>query len=39
MKQPHFLHVDTNSQKLKPDEIFFWVGMVKNESCQSGHGI
>ena len=23
MKQPHFLHVDTNSQKLKVDQRFF----------------
>ena len=28
MKQPHFLHVDTNSQKLKVDRKFF-VDMVK----------
>ena len=23
MKQPHFLHVDTNSQKLKVDQKYF----------------
>ena len=23
MKQPHFLHVDTNSQKIKADQILF----------------
>ena len=26
MKQPHFLHVNTNLQKLKVDQIFFLVG-------------
>ena len=30
MKQPHFLHVDTNSQKLKGDEnIFGWAWSKK----------
>ena len=29
MKQPQFVHVDTNSQKLKFIENF-WLGMVKN---------
>ena len=31
MKQPHFLHVDTNSQKLKVDRKVFgwaWLKMV-----------
>ena len=31
MKQPPILHVDTDSQKLKAYQIFFWVGVVKNE--------
>ena len=33
MKQLHFLHVDTNSQKLM--KIFWW-GMFKNECGQYG---
>ena len=36
MKQPHFLHVDTNSQKFKVDPNFFWLGIVKNRCGQSG---
>ena len=36
MKQPNSLHVDTNSQKLKVDQNFFWLGMIKNGCCQSG---
>ena len=32
------MQVDTDSQKLKADQGFFWVGMVKNGSGQSGHG-
>ena len=36
MKQPHFLHVDTNSQKLKVDQKFFLLFMVKNGCDQSG---
>ena len=38
MKQPHFLHVDTNSQKLKLLRKFFCFGVVKIECGQSGHG-
>ena len=33
-----FLHVDTNSHKLKVDKFFF-VGMVKNECGHFGHRI
>ena len=29
MKQPHVLHVDINSQKLKVSQNFFWLNMVK----------
>ena len=36
MKQPHFLHVDTNLQKLKVYQKFLWLGMVKNRCGQSG---
>ena len=32
------MHDDAISQKLKGAQIFFWVGMVKNRSGQSGHG-
>ena len=31
------MYVDTDSQKLKADQKFFGVGMVKNECGQSGH--
>ena len=34
MNQPHFLHVDTNPQKLKADRKF-GLGMVKNGCDQS----
>ena len=37
VKQPHFLHVDTNLQTLI-DLNFFWSDMVKNECDQSGLG-
>ena len=30
MKQHEFLPGDTNSQKLKVDRKFFWLGMVNN---------
>ena len=33
-----FLHVSTDSQKLKADQFFFLVWMVKNACGQSGHG-
>ena len=33
MKQPYFLHVDANSQKLKVDPR--WLGIVKNRFDQS----
>ena len=33
MKQPHFLHVDTNSQS---SSKIFWLGMVKSRYGQSG---
>ena len=36
MKQRNSLHVDSNSQKLKVDQFFFWLGMVKNDCVQSG---
>ena len=32
------MHVDTWSQKLKADQKFFWVCMVKIRFGQSGHG-
>ena len=35
MKQPHFLHADTNPQKLKVDGNCFWSGIVKNGCGQS----
>ena len=34
MKERNSLHVDTNSQKLIVDKIFFWLSMVKNRSGQ-----
>ena len=37
MKWRDFLHVDTNSHKLKLDQKN-WVGMVKNGCSPSGHG-
>ena len=37
MKQPDFLHVDTNSNKLKVDQNFFLVGVVKYGCVQSGY--
>ena len=37
MKEPYFLHVDTNCYKLKVDQKNFWLGMVKNGFGQSGH--
>ena len=33
-----FLHVDTDSQKLKAHQNIFWVVMVKIGCGQSGHG-
>ena len=36
MKQPHFLHVDTNSQELKDAWSFFKVGIVENGFRQGG---
>ena len=36
IKQLVFLHVDTNSQKLKVDRFFFWLCIVKNGHGQSG---
>ena len=36
IKQLHFLHVHANSQKLKVDQKFFWLGMIKNECGQCG---
>ena len=33
-----FSHVDTDSQKLQPDQIFFRWGVSKNGFRQSGHG-
>ena len=36
MKQPHFLHVDTNSQDLKVDWKFFWTDMMRKWCSQSG---
>ena len=32
-----FLHVDTNSHKLKVDQKKFWIGVARNGSGQSGH--
>ena len=32
------MHVDTDSQKLKVDQNFIYIGMVKNGCDQSGHG-
>ena len=32
------MHVYTNSHKLKVDQKFFWVALVKNSCGQSGHG-
>ena len=37
MKDPHFLHVDTNLQKIKVDQKF-WLHMIKIGSGQSGFG-
>ena len=37
MKQSHFLHGDTNSQKLRVIQSICWC-MVKNECDQSGLG-
>ena len=37
MKKPDFLHVDTNSNKLKVDQNIFWVAIVRNVFGQSGH--
>ena len=30
MKKPDFLHVDTNSNKLKVDQKIFCIGMARN---------
>ena len=30
MKESDFLHIETNSLKLKVDSEFFWIGIVKN---------
>ena len=38
IKQPVFLHVDTNSHELKVDQKIFLVDMVINGRGQSGHG-
>ena len=35
MKQPHFLHAETNSQKLKVNQKLL-LGIVKNGCGQSG---
>ena len=37
MKQPDFLHVDTNSQKLKVDKKNLGVDMVRGGCGQPGH--
>ena len=36
MKQPYFLHVETNLQKLKVDQTFFWLCMARNGCGKSG---
>ena len=33
------LHVDSDSQKLKTDNNFFWVGIDKSGCGESGHGL
>ena len=38
MKQPHFFHVDTNSQELKGAWSFVNVGIVENGFSQTGDG-
>ena len=38
MKQPYFLHVDTDSHKLKLDQKNFGWAWSKNGCGQSGHG-